>query len=103
VAANPIDHGELLEPLRQPVDREGVTLHTQVLVHFMMRLDVEGRANIFKLSKGTPEQVDGELRVVEERFIVGLLSRRLLPLLQLCDNPPRKITYYCLKTIHFGH
>jgi hypothetical protein len=33
----------------------------------MMRLDVEGRANIFKLSEGAPEQVDGELSVVEER------------------------------------
>jgi hypothetical protein len=21
----------------------------------------------------------------------------------LCDNPPRKISYYCLKPIHFGH
>jgi hypothetical protein len=27
----------------------------------MMRLDVEGRANIFELSKSAPEQLDGEL------------------------------------------
>jgi hypothetical protein len=49
----------------------------------MMRLDVEGRASTFKLSEGTPEQVDGELSVVKERFVVGVLGRRLLPLLQL--------------------
>jgi hypothetical protein len=28
VAASLLDHGELLEPLRQPVDPEGETLHT---------------------------------------------------------------------------
>jgi hypothetical protein len=49
VAVSPLDHGELLEPLRQPVDPEGKTLHARVLIHFMMRLDTEGRANIFKL------------------------------------------------------
>jgi hypothetical protein len=40
----------------------------------MMRLDVEGRANIFKLSEGAPEQVDGDLSVVEERFLIGVLG-----------------------------
>jgi hypothetical protein len=45
----------------------------------MMRLYVEGHANIFKLSEGAPKQVDGELSVVEERFLVGILGRRLLP------------------------
>jgi hypothetical protein len=55
----------------------------RVLVHIMMRLDVEGLANTFKLSEGAPEQLDGELIVIEERFLVGVLSRRLLPLLQL--------------------
>jgi hypothetical protein len=49
----------------------------------MMCLDVEGRANIFKISKGAPEQLDGELSVVEEQFLVGVLGRRHLPLLQL--------------------
>jgi hypothetical protein len=49
----------------------------------MMRLDVEGRANIFKLSEGTPKQVDDELSVFEERFLVGVLGRRLFPLLLL--------------------
>jgi hypothetical protein len=52
-------------------------------VHIMMLLDVEGLANTFKLSEGAPEQLDGELSVVEERFLVGVLGRRLLPLLQL--------------------
>jgi hypothetical protein len=28
-------------------------------------------------------QLDGELSVVEERFLVGILGRQLLPLLQL--------------------
>jgi hypothetical protein len=28
LAASLLDHGELLEPLRQPVDPEGETLHT---------------------------------------------------------------------------
>jgi hypothetical protein len=37
------------------VDPVGETLHARVLVHVMMRLDVEGRANIFKLSEGAPE------------------------------------------------
>jgi hypothetical protein len=55
----------------------------RVLVHIMMRLDVEGLANTFKLSEGAPEQLDGELIVIEERFLVGVLGRRLLPLLQL--------------------
>jgi hypothetical protein len=45
----------------------------------MMRLDVEGLANTLKLSKGAPEQLGGELIVVEERFLVGILGRRLLP------------------------
>jgi hypothetical protein len=49
----------------------------------MMRLDVKGRANIFKLSEGTPEQVDDELSVIEEWFLIGILGRWLLPLLQL--------------------
>jgi hypothetical protein len=62
----------------------------------MMRLDVEGHANIFKLSEGAPEQVDGELCVIEERFLIGVLGRRL------CDNPPRKIPYYRLRPIHLG-
>jgi hypothetical protein len=57
VAASPLDHGELHKPLRQPVDPEGETVHARVLVHFMMRLDVEGRANIVKLSEGALEQV----------------------------------------------
>jgi hypothetical protein len=37
------------------VEPEGEILHAQVLVHFMMCLDVEGHANIFQLSEGTPE------------------------------------------------
>jgi hypothetical protein len=79
VATNPLDHGELLEPLRQPVDTESETLRAQVLVHFMMRLDVEGCANIFKLSEGAFEQVDDELGVVEERFLIDVLGRWLFP------------------------
>jgi hypothetical protein len=71
VAASPLDHGELLKAHHQPVDPEGETLQTQVLVHFMMRLDVEGPANIFKLSEGALDQVDGKLGVVEERFLVS--------------------------------
>jgi hypothetical protein len=45
----------------------------------MMHLDVEGRANIFKLSEDAPEQLDSELSVVKERFLVDILGRRLLP------------------------
>jgi hypothetical protein len=67
----------------QPVDPEGETLHARVLVHIMMRLDVEGLTNTFKLSEGAPKKLDGELSVVEEWFLVGVLGRRLLPLLQL--------------------
>jgi hypothetical protein len=52
-AGRPLDHGEVLELLSQPVDPEGETLHARVLVHIMMCLDVEGRTNIFKLSEGT--------------------------------------------------
>jgi hypothetical protein len=48
------------------VDPDGETLQARVLVHFMMRLIVQGRDNIFKLSEGALEQVDGELGVVEE-------------------------------------
>jgi hypothetical protein len=48
-----------------------------------MRLDVEGLANTLKLSEGAPEQLGGELIVVEERFLVDVLGLRLLPLLQL--------------------
>jgi hypothetical protein len=66
VAVNPLDYRELLESLRQPVDPDGETLQARVLVHFMMRLNVQGRDNIFKLSEGALEQVDGELGVVEE-------------------------------------
>jgi hypothetical protein len=49
----------------------------------MMHLDVKGLANTFKLSEGAPEQLGNELIVVEERFLVDILGRRLLPLLQL--------------------
>jgi hypothetical protein len=80
---SPLDHGEVPELLSQPVDPEDETLQGQVLVLIMMRLDVEGVANTFKLSEGAPEQLGGELIVVEERFLVGVLGRRLLPLLQL--------------------
>jgi hypothetical protein len=48
-----------------------------------VRHDVEGLANTFKLSEGAPEQLDGELSVVKERFLVTVLGRQLLPLLQL--------------------
>jgi hypothetical protein len=60
-----------------------LTTAARVLVHIMMRLDVEGLANTFKLSEGAPEQLDGELSVVEELFLVGVLGRWLLTLLQL--------------------
>jgi hypothetical protein len=49
----------------------------------MMRLDVEGLANTFNLSEGAPEQLGSELIVIEERFLIGVLGRRLLPLLLL--------------------
>jgi hypothetical protein len=49
----------------------------------MKRLDIEGLANTFKLSEGAPKQLGSELIVVEERFLVGVLGCRLLPLLQL--------------------
>jgi hypothetical protein len=58
---SPLDHGEVLELLSQPMDPKGETLHARDLVHIMMHLDVEGLANTFKLSEGTPEQLDGEL------------------------------------------
>jgi hypothetical protein len=51
-AGSPLDHGEVLELLSQPVDPEGETLHARVLVHIMMLLDVEGCPNTFKLSEG---------------------------------------------------
>jgi hypothetical protein len=54
-AGSPLDHGEVLKLLIQPVDPEGDTLHARVLVHIMMHLDVKGRTNIFKLSEGTTE------------------------------------------------
>jgi hypothetical protein len=47
----------------------------------MMRLDVEDRDNTFKLSEGAPEQLNGGLSVIEDRFLVCFLGRRLLPLL----------------------
>jgi hypothetical protein len=49
----------------------------------MMRLDVEGLASTLKLSEGAPEQLGGELIVVEVPFLVGVLGRRRLPLLLL--------------------
>jgi hypothetical protein len=54
-AGSPLNHGEVLELLSQPVDPEGETLHARVLVHIMVRHDVEGLANTFKLSEGAPE------------------------------------------------
>jgi hypothetical protein len=47
---SPLDHREVLELLSEPVDPEGETLQGRVLVHIMMRLDVEGLANTLKLS-----------------------------------------------------
>jgi hypothetical protein len=49
----------------------------------MRRLDVEGLTNTFKLSESAPEQLGGELIIVEEWFLVGVIGRRLLTLLQL--------------------
>jgi hypothetical protein len=49
----------------------------------MTRLDVEGLANTLKLFEGAPEQLGSELIFVEERFLVGVLGHRLLPLLQV--------------------
>jgi hypothetical protein len=72
-AGSSLDHGEVLELLSQPVDPEGETLHGRVLVHIMMRLDVEGLTNTFNLSEGAPEQLDSELIVIEERFLIGVL------------------------------
>jgi hypothetical protein len=40
----------------------------------MMRHDVECLANTLKLSEGAREQLGGELIVVEERFLVGVLG-----------------------------
>jgi hypothetical protein len=51
-AGSPLDHREVLELLSQPVGPEGETLNARVLVHIMMRLDVKGLANTFKLSDG---------------------------------------------------
>jgi hypothetical protein len=51
-----------------------------------MHLDVEGLSNTLKLSEGAPQQLSGELIVVEERFLVGVLGRRLFPLLQLLST-----------------
>jgi hypothetical protein len=51
-AGSPLDHGEVLELLSQPVDPEGKTFHARVLVHIMVHLDVKGLANTFKLSEG---------------------------------------------------
>jgi hypothetical protein len=78
-ASSLLDHGEVLELLRQPVDPEGETLQDRVLVHIMMHLGVEGLANTFKLSEGAPEQLGGELIVVEERFLVGVLGTGSFP------------------------
>jgi hypothetical protein len=64
-AGSLLDHREVLELLSQPMDPKGETLHAWVLVHIMMRLDVKGLANTFKLSEGASEQLDGELSVVE--------------------------------------
>jgi hypothetical protein len=82
-AGSPLDHGEVLELFSETVDPEGETLQGRVLVRIMMRLDVEGLTYTFKLSEGALEQLGGELIVVEEWFLVGVLGRRLLPLLQL--------------------
>jgi hypothetical protein len=62
-AGSPLDHGEVLELLSQPVDPEGETLHGRVLVHIMMHLDLEGLANTFKISEGAPEKLGGDLIV----------------------------------------
>jgi hypothetical protein len=69
-----LDHWEVLELLSQPVDPEGETLYGRVLVHIMKRFDVEGLANTFKLSEGAPKQLGGELIVVEEWFLIGVLG-----------------------------
>jgi hypothetical protein len=45
----------------------------------MMHLDVKGLANTLKLSEGAPEQLGGELIVVEERFLNDVLGRRSFP------------------------
>jgi hypothetical protein len=45
----------------------------------MRHLDVEGLANILKLSECAPEQVDGELSVIEERFLEASLVAGSFP------------------------
>jgi hypothetical protein len=61
----------------------------------MMRLDVEGLANTLKLSEGAPEQLGGELIVIEERFLIGVLGCPLLsllvtPMFLAPNKPPNK-------------
>jgi hypothetical protein len=36
-------------------------------------------------------------------YRAGVLRDQLLQLEGQCDNPPRKIPYYRLRPIHFGH
>jgi hypothetical protein len=38
-----------------------------------------------------------------ERSTATTLSLNLLVYAASCDNPPRKIPYYRLRPIHFGH
>jgi hypothetical protein len=78
-AGSPLDHRDVLELLSQSVDPEGETLHARVLVHIMMCLDVKGLTYTFKLSEGALEQLDGELSVIEERFLIGVLGAGSFP------------------------
>jgi hypothetical protein len=51
----------------------------------------------------TPEWMNLEINVVH-LFVDGSVpTEEDLAHLDFCDNPPRKIPYYRLRPIHFGH
>jgi hypothetical protein len=54
-SGSPLDHGEVLELLSQPVDPEGVDPSKSSPCTHHDALDVEGLSNTFKLSEGAPE------------------------------------------------
>jgi hypothetical protein len=45
----------------------------------------------------------GNGHLPKSKSTAKVMERERLFRMSPCDNPPRKIPYYCLRPIHFGH
>jgi mannosylglycoprotein endo-beta-mannosidase len=65
-------------------------------------LNLLNKANIILIPKKEGAEDIRDFRPISLIHAVAKIITKILAL-RLCDNPPRKIPYYRLRPIHFGH